>query len=535
MAIHPRKDEQGKVVTIKQPHTPTQAASWADPHQAAVAVPDGPMPGSLHRIRFTPWVDAPTERGGWLRLANTDEIEGPEFDEPAFDPMGMPPASGAVIVEPDGRVWLVAPSNAFGGYKATFPKGKTNGRDMRETAIKEVFEESGLKVELFGHLIDITKTGSRTRYYLARRRSGTPADMGWESQAAMLVPLEDLKAHLNQTVDHAVVDALVKRWGEWAGWFFNSKRKPADAKTAGLGLTPARKAHWPTLPMPNGHTTVTLDIHLNREEAECLKLGFIPKMQEQKWFAYFKGLTLFEHRSWTGFCRSQVHFVKDGEGLRATHAEVNRTIGQYSGTNDREDQEAITTRVYELARLKPEDRKMEDPFVAGLKQSFQPNYLGSPDIVKGLMEPFFQALIARRIALATGQGFKEACKAVSDENHHLSKVFSGEEPGYTPIGTWNSRDELGAAAIQALNLDPDYCSDESLYFVLSEGICGVSIAASEMIKAFDKDFGADKKDILYPQLGRLIGFLATVLMGSHSVAFPGLTLKDFVYQPWDWE
>jgi len=206
LVIHPRKDPKGKDVPLKQPHKPTPDMTWDDPTQTAVVVPDGPMPAALHGVRFAPWSDVPRERGGWLRLAGSCD-----FKEPAFDPMGMPPASGAVIVEPDGRAWLVAPSNAYGGYRATYPKGKTNGMDMRATALKEVFEESGLQVELIAHLIDITKTGSRTRYYLARRIGGNPADMGWESQAVMLAPLSALKGLLNQAVDHKVVDALSSR------------------------------------------------------------------------------------------------------------------------------------------------------------------------------------------------------------------------------------------------------------------------------------------------------------------------------------
>lgn len=119
-------------------------------------------------------------------------------------------ASGAVVVEPDGRVWLVAPTNAYGGYKATFPKGTSNGRDLRATAIKEVFEESGLQVELSAFLVDVSRSLSRTRYYLAHRTGGSPAVMGWESQAVHLAPLSRLKELLNSPNDMPILDALKK-------------------------------------------------------------------------------------------------------------------------------------------------------------------------------------------------------------------------------------------------------------------------------------------------------------------------------------
>ena len=199
MTIHPRKDDKGNKVFLKEPHVPTPLNAWADPQQSAIVVPDGPMPEILHGVRFAPWIDAPKERGGWLSLAKSFD-----FHEPEFDAKGMTPASGAVIVEPDGRAWLVAPSNAFGGYKVTYPKGKSKGMDMRATALKEVYEESGLQVELFDHLIDITKTGSRTRYYLARRIGGTPADMCWESQAVILAPLEAHQAKMTPCASSAM-------------------------------------------------------------------------------------------------------------------------------------------------------------------------------------------------------------------------------------------------------------------------------------------------------------------------------------------
>lgn len=86
---------------------------------------------------------------------------------------------------------------------------------MRETAVREVFEESGLVVELFGFLADSRRTQSYTRYYLARRVTGTPSDMGWESQAVSLVPVNQLKTVLNQAVDHPLVDRLIALLSEW--------------------------------------------------------------------------------------------------------------------------------------------------------------------------------------------------------------------------------------------------------------------------------------------------------------------------------
>jgi ADP-ribose pyrophosphatase YjhB (NUDIX family) len=130
-----------------------------------------------------------------------------DLDEPVMHlKQGLKPASGCIIKEPDGRVWLVSPTNQFGGYKNTFPKGKIEDEmSWQANAIKEVFEESGLKVKIVGYACDVDRTSSVTRYYHAVRVGGTPADVGWESQAAHLVPESDLHLYLDSEADHDVI------------------------------------------------------------------------------------------------------------------------------------------------------------------------------------------------------------------------------------------------------------------------------------------------------------------------------------------
>ncbi|WP_238554606.1 NUDIX domain-containing protein [Paraburkholderia hospita] len=74
---------------------------------------------------------------------------------------------------------MVAPSNGYAGYTATFPKGRVDkGLPRQANAIRAAYEESGLKVEITGFLTDAFRSLTYTRYYLARRVDGTPADMG---------------------------------------------------------------------------------------------------------------------------------------------------------------------------------------------------------------------------------------------------------------------------------------------------------------------------------------------------------------------
>lgn len=124
--------------------------------------------------------------------------------------LGKSPASGVVVLEDDGRIWVVSPSNAYGGYVNTFPKGKLEpGMSLRANALKEVFEECGLRVALTGFLCDAVRSTSVTRFYLARRLGGHPGTMGWETQAVHLVPAAQLAAFADHPNDKPVLLALL--------------------------------------------------------------------------------------------------------------------------------------------------------------------------------------------------------------------------------------------------------------------------------------------------------------------------------------
>jgi len=64
------------------------------------------------------------------------------------------------------------------------PNGDIKALPRQANAIRETYEEAGLKVEITGFLADSSRSLTYTRYYMARRVDGTPADMGWERLAA---------------------------------------------------------------------------------------------------------------------------------------------------------------------------------------------------------------------------------------------------------------------------------------------------------------------------------------------------------------
>lgn len=197
---HSRRDENGNSVYI---HSPTKELNLDKLHDptALVTIPNKTDVGSM-----TSW-KSPLANENW------NDVDGQgDFDEPEFKTdSGKRLATGAIIHESDGRVWLVHPTNEFGGYKATFPKGKLESSlNPRANTIKEAWEESGLKIHLLGHAADVERSTSYTRYYHAKRVDGTPSDMGWESQAVSLVPKNKLHEIATHPNDQALVRAALK-------------------------------------------------------------------------------------------------------------------------------------------------------------------------------------------------------------------------------------------------------------------------------------------------------------------------------------
>lgn len=199
--VHPQRDDHGKQVVIQRPSTSTPLSAWRDSNAIAAVVPGGDMSPALNGVSFQAWADPPSCAEDWEALAQSSMVAEPPFNAPS----GFAPAAGVVIRESDGRIWLVCPTNQFGGYEVTFPKGRTDGKSLQAAALTEAFEESGLRVRLLRHLVDIERSQTYTRYYLAERIGGTPSAMGWESQCVMLVPHSQSASLRLATPDQSVL------------------------------------------------------------------------------------------------------------------------------------------------------------------------------------------------------------------------------------------------------------------------------------------------------------------------------------------
>ncbi len=203
---HPRLSENGNKVQIKNPTHPSSHTTWHNPKAVATFVPNGDVPASINGVPLARWKDHPRTADGWNYVDGVNhDMEEPEMHVPD----GKHAGSGVIIMEPDGRIWLTHPTNQFGNYEATFPKGTEEpGLSLQANACKEAFEESGLQVEITGFIGDFERTTSVARMYWARRTGGTPTSMGWESQAISLCPKDKLYELLNMWPDHAIAENI---------------------------------------------------------------------------------------------------------------------------------------------------------------------------------------------------------------------------------------------------------------------------------------------------------------------------------------
>jgi hypothetical protein len=108
-------------------------------------------------------------------------------------------------------------------------------------------------------------------------------------------------------------------------------------------MKPAQKTDLAILlPMPTEHITIVLDRSFSKDETDLLKLGFIPRETDDRWFIYFEDNQLYFHRSWTGVCIYQVFLIEAGDTLRMIRANVNRDPEQYKEISVDRDIEAIS-------------------------------------------------------------------------------------------------------------------------------------------------------------------------------------------------
>lgn len=195
-------------------------AVGGDPHSPDTIVffsEETAGPDELNGIKFESWTP-PDDDDGWANVEGQADLD----EEPIEVPEGKQAASGVIVREPDGRYWIVKPVGGFGGYRYTFPKGRLEeGLSPQANAIKEAYEETGLKVKILEEAGDFEGDVTVTRYYIAEREGGDPLDAGEEAAAVTLVPHEHLDEMFNRSRDRKIAKSL-------AGDEFKESDHPRD-------------------------------------------------------------------------------------------------------------------------------------------------------------------------------------------------------------------------------------------------------------------------------------------------------------------
>jgi len=83
--LHPRPDDRGRPVVIRDTHLPSDPSTWAEPEAVATFVPNGDVPGDLKGIPLAPWADTPQSFEQWASVLG----QRPGLIEPP-----LPSASG---------------------------------------------------------------------------------------------------------------------------------------------------------------------------------------------------------------------------------------------------------------------------------------------------------------------------------------------------------------------------------------------------------------------------------------------------------
>ena len=208
-------------------------------------------------------MDAPKDQHGWAQV----EGQNHGIDEPPLPNLKQKPytysytstttgeqktktvqppdkrmSSGVIMREPDGRTWLVKPSNNFGGYNWTFPKGGVEeGLHPQANAIKEAYEESGLHAKITGYAGDYHGDTSITRMYHAERIGGHPKDHQWETEQVALAHPDDVMGMLNRSRDKKIASHHILK--DFIGDEFREEDHPRDdhgkfTEAGGGGATP---------------------------------------------------------------------------------------------------------------------------------------------------------------------------------------------------------------------------------------------------------------------------------------------------------
>lgn len=167
----------------------------------------------------------------------------------------------------------------------------------------------------------------------------------------------------------------------------------------------------------------------------------------------------------------------------------------------------------------------DEPLIAAIHAAMQSGYLGSPDVIRSLLVPLVDVIIGVWRHRTDKSAPVVVPADVQAASGRIVGALSGNDPAYGTM-PWHCVGQLGRNLVSAMNLDREYCEGESLAFLLLEAVAAFTNRANELLREYVHTDGADWKRDIEPRLIRLVQFFETVLLGTNSVFFPGLSLGD---------
>jgi hypothetical protein len=195
---------------------------------------------------------------------------------------------------------------------------------------------------------------------------------------------------------------------------------------------------------------------------------------------------------------------------------VSRHPGQYGITREEEDL-AILRELVDGMLIGFGEEPTVDGLVVAVQAASQPNYLGSPSVVQGLVLPCIQAMV---------DGFSGKAGPMEWERPaELLVSAMTDHPDYTRM-PWHSREQLGEELIRLMSLDPRTCERQSLCFVIERAIDAIHFNATRLWSELGEDAATPWNPDGANAFGELVRFVVSALLGTASLQHAGRVLGD---------
>lgn len=424
---------------------------------------------------------------------------------------------GGVVVSGGSRVLMRQPTNQHGGYAWTFSKTEAKpGETPREAAIRAVREKTGYDAQIRVSMPGLFKGSASSTNYFLMDAGHPPAKPNWQTSALRWVKFDEARDLIRQSPsaegrdrDLAILDASQKA-ANIISYKEHANVQPED---------------WSSLrAMSERHVILYPAMQFSAEEMTKIRRGFYPTVMEQKWFIYFTGTRLRLHRSWTGILYFDVGFVFNADrGATVTDVVVSREVHDPAYRYSDEADLKLLDEVIRYHLLAPLLEPEVDGMVKAIMQAMKPNYLGSPEVVSGLVQKVLDAVVRRFAKEATQEDVMSAVvKAIA--------AFTDDSSGYTRL-PWNSAQSMGVSIWKYLAPAETNSGNESLSEILWAGLSKLVVALEKVLSGFMLDPAANWEEHVLPQLNAIHQFVVTVLLGTNSVFYGDKTLEDYTWQP----